>query len=158
MTDTIEQRIRKLEDLEAIRDIKHRYFIALDKKDWDGVVNCFTEDAIAEVGLGTQRGHAEIAEMFQQVYVDTFDWWSHQASNPVIDITGDDTAIGTWELEGFVVTQEPVTGMWTAVFYEDEYRRTADGWRISKTVVVPIFRCDVEEGYARQRMVGLPDD
>ncbi len=151
-------RLRRIEDLEAIRDIKHRYFIALDKADWAGVVRCFTEDAEIDVGLGVQRGLEEIANIFHEVYVKAFDWWSHQASNPVIDITSPTTATGTWELEGFVVTQSPATGLWTAVFYEDEYRCDNGKWLISRSTVVPIFRCDVEVGYTKQRMVGLPED
>ena len=157
MSDDLEARIRWLEDLERIRAVKHKYFISLDKGHWDDVVNCFTKDAVIDVGLGTQTGRGEIAQLFQDVYVNAFEWWAHQASNPVIDVTSETTATGTWELEGFVVTQAPASGMWTAVFYEDEYRKDANSWLISKSTVVPIFRCDVEQGYTKQRMVGLPE-
>lgn len=158
MSDDLEAKINWLEALERIRTVKHKYFISLDKARWDDVVNCFTEDAIIDVGMGTQSGHAEIAKFFQDVYVNAFEWWAHQASNPLIDITSDTTATGTWELEGFVVTKEPASGMWTAVFYEDEYRKEDGNWLIAKSIIVPIFRCDVEEGYTKQRMVGLPED
>ena len=44
------------------------------------------------------------------------------------------------------------------MFYEDEYRCDNGKWLISRSTVVPIFRCDVEVGYTKQRMVGLPED
>src|SRR5687768_5096207 len=35
----------ELTDIEAIRQLKARYFRALDTKDWDGFKSVFTEDA-----------------------------------------------------------------------------------------------------------------
>lgn len=155
MSDDIARRLQVLEDLEAIRTLKHRYANALDTSRWDDVVACFSADAVAEVGLGVQRGRKEIADMFHAVYGEAFEWVCHQACNPVIEMTSTTTAKGTWQLEAFFVMREGQRGLWTTVFYHDEYRKVDGSWQISYTKVTPIFRCDVEVGYAKQRLLDL---
>ena len=40
----LEARIRALEDIEAIKRLKHKYFRCIDKGLWDEIGNCFAED------------------------------------------------------------------------------------------------------------------
>ena len=46
MTDlaTLEARVRALEDIQAITQLKYRYFRLLDHQDWDELRRCFTDD------------------------------------------------------------------------------------------------------------------
>src|SRR5882724_405621 len=54
LTD-LERRIRALEDIEAIKRLKHRYWRCLDLKLWDEMAGCFTPDATVDYGGGTYR-------------------------------------------------------------------------------------------------------
>ena len=47
----LQKRIRILEDIEAIRNLKARYCRCNDKKQWDGLADCFAKDAMP-VGIG----------------------------------------------------------------------------------------------------------
>ena len=40
--EELEARVRALEDVEAIRQLKYRYFRCLDLKRWDELGACFT--------------------------------------------------------------------------------------------------------------------
>ena len=51
----LERRIRALEDIEAIRRLKHRYWRCLDLKLWDEMAACFTPDAAVDYGGGRYR-------------------------------------------------------------------------------------------------------
>ena len=52
MATTLEQRIDRLESIEAIRGIVSRYPLCLDARDIDGVVALFVEDVRAYPGAG----------------------------------------------------------------------------------------------------------
>jgi len=51
----LEARIRRLEDIEAIRRLKYKYFRCLDSKLWDEFAECFTEDATTSYSDGQYR-------------------------------------------------------------------------------------------------------
>jgi hypothetical protein len=50
----LETRIRVLEDIEAIKKMKSKYLRCNDKKLWDEIGVCFTEDAVADYGPKTK--------------------------------------------------------------------------------------------------------
>ena len=54
-THAFEARLRALEDIEAIKRLKHRYWRCLDFKRWEELAECFTPDATADYGDGRYR-------------------------------------------------------------------------------------------------------
>lgn len=42
--EELRERVRILEDIEAIRHLRNKYFRCLDGKLWDEIAECFTED------------------------------------------------------------------------------------------------------------------
>ncbi|UUZ60343.1 nuclear transport factor 2 family protein [Nocardioides sp. B-3] len=65
MTDDLDlaARVRRLEDLHAIGQLRAHYCRALDDGRWDDLVDLFTPDG-AFVGLSTARGHDELRTFF----------------------------------------------------------------------------------------------
>ena len=65
----LEQRITRLEDIEAIKQLKARYCeICDDMHNPDRVTSVFAEDAIWESpDFGKAEGHAAIRDLFQQI-------------------------------------------------------------------------------------------
>jgi hypothetical protein len=53
-------------------------------------------------------------------------------THPEIDVDGDE-ATATWYLQDRVIVPEYNFMLYGAAFYNDRYRRTPDGWRISAT-------------------------
>lgn len=77
MTQTTEvalvDRIRRLEDLEAIRDRWYNYIFALDSADWSALADVFTEDATLEmVGLNTVQPGSDRSYHGRRSIIDEF--------------------------------------------------------------------------------------
>jgi bile-acid 7alpha-dehydratase len=151
----LEARIKKLEDLEAIKRLKYKYFRCIDKALWDEIGDCFAEDALADYGPDPEwkiKGRAGITKFFKEMIGPAYSLCVHQGHNPEIDLTSDKTAKGQWELDNFMVASDPVKGIWIAAFYEDEYVKEKGAWKIKSTRVVFIFRSDLEKGWAKEKM------
>ena len=154
----LEPRIRALEDLEAIKKLKYKYFRCIDKGLWDEIGDCFAEDGVADYGeYGLLKGRAAITKFFNENLAPAYSMCVHQGHNPEIELTSDTTATGLWELENFMVTAKTNTGLWIAAFYEDEYVKEKGEWKISKTKVPFIFCSDIEKGWARERFSPLAE-
>jgi ketosteroid isomerase-like protein len=124
--------------LEEIKRLKYRYLRCVDTKDWDGLADVLTEDAVADYGTPTYGGPlrldgrvAIVGFMREQLGPGLIT--THFASQPEIDVDGDE-ASGTWAFEDTVIATEHRVVITGAAFYEDRYRRGADGrWRIART-------------------------
>lgn len=131
---TIEERVRHLEDLEAIRDLFQAYRTRLDSRDLVGYSQLFTDDA--EWHGGTMRatgGPAGILAMLQGRYTQGEPADDrHLVVNPVIDIDGDQArATSTYVVVGRTVEGSPELRM--VGEYVDDLRRGEDGrWRFAR--------------------------
>src|SRR5205823_10809323 len=124
--------------LEEIRRLKYRHLRSVDLKRWDDLADTLTEDATANYGTPvygeplTLTGRAGIVEFMREKLGPEI-ITVHFASQPEIDIDGD-RASGTWCFEDTVIATQYQVVIHGAAFYEDTYRRDADGaWRISHT-------------------------
>ena len=58
-----------MDDIEAIRQLKARYFRTMDTKDWDGMRQVFTDDVVidtSEAGGGVVTGADEFMAFLQE--------------------------------------------------------------------------------------------
>ena len=68
----LEARIRVLEDIEAIKKLKSKYFRCIDKKLWDELGECFSESAVLDFGPDKQsKGVKAIVDDFIERYETT---------------------------------------------------------------------------------------
>jgi hypothetical protein len=126
----LDRRLRRLEDIEAIKQLKYRYWRHLDLKQWDDLAECFAEDAtvcyssgkyefagVAAImkflseSLGTARGSVTI----------------HQGHHPEIELLSATRARGTWALYMFNIKEN--RGIRIGAYYEDEYAKLAGAWK-----------------------------
>ena len=69
----------------------------------------------------------------------------HHAHTPEIEITSETSALGTWYLEDFVISELPSEGapdgtvMHGTGIYRDEYAKIDGAWMIAKTGYERIF-------------------
>jgi len=154
----LKARVRVLEDTEAIKRLKYKYFRCIDKGLWDEIGDCFAEDAVADYipGLPLQ-GRAAIATFFKENIAPAYAMRVHQGHNPEIELTSETTATGHWELDNFMVTAKTNTGIWIGAFYEDQYVKEMGEWRIQRTKVDFIFMSDIEKGWAKERFSPLQE-
>jgi prepilin-type processing-associated H-X9-DG protein len=137
---TIRYEPGQLADLESIRALSAVYARGLDRFDMTEIMSIFTPDAVFDatpVGLEVYQGAAAIEAFFghnQQVMGDQI----HLFSNFVIEFGDPDSASGTnylWQ-DGHTKDGSRVH---TVAFNEDEYVRTADGWRLAKRTCSPLL-------------------
>jgi len=92
-----------MNDIEAIKQLKARYFRFLDTKDWDKYRALFTDDVIVDVtGSGGER--YEGLDVYMEyilahiAHVKTV----HHGHMPEITLTSETTATGIWAMEDWV--------------------------------------------------------
>jgi hypothetical protein len=119
-----------LVDRAAITDVTIRYCWALDTKDWAVLDTVFTEDANGDL-LEDVVGRVAIKKRVETA-LSRMDETQHLISNHQIVVRGD-TATCRCYLQAQHVRKAAHGGpnFIIAGRYEDELRRTADGWRIT---------------------------
>lgn len=125
----LEKRITRLEDIEAIKQLKARYcHICDDDHNPETVKTVFAEDGIWESDdFGTARGHAEISELFAN-FRKMFNFSQHNIMNPVIEVDGD-RATGIWYIMGPWTYRENDDEKWLALRYDDDYVKIDGEWK-----------------------------
>ena len=112
------------EDHVAISDLMARYCLTLDLDDVDGWVSLYTPDAAYAVYGRTFDGHEGLRRMATSAPSGL-----HLGGPPVIEMLDENTARTTRNL---LFVERGKSESRCAV-YDDELRRTADGWRIGAT-------------------------
>jgi ketosteroid isomerase-like protein len=134
----------RLVAVEEIKQLKARYFTALDAQDWDAYVAVFTEDAVMDlaeemqahsgeaVDAGTDpvsRGREAIRTFIAAALEGSVS--VHEGHMPVIEITGPDTARGTWGLHDWITFADKGTQFHGYGHYHEEYGKVDGEWLIS---------------------------
>ena len=135
-SDDLAARVARLEDLEAIKQLKYRYWRCLDTKQWDEMTECFTPDASAAYGEGryTFAGRDAIMQFLRDAMgVQSGTWGHHHGHHPEIELTGPTTARGVWALHNYLLNPRAQRGVRMACSYRDEYVKTGGVWRIKHT-------------------------
>ena len=98
MTDSDGAMVRRLLDIEEIKRLKAGYFRCLDRKEWDEFEHVFARDAVLEVPEANicETGRDAIVAAVSGVLTGTTT--VHHGHMPEIEITGADTARGTWAM------------------------------------------------------------
>jgi SnoaL-like domain len=125
----LEKRIARLEDIEAIKQLKAVYCdICDDDHNPDRIVKIFAEDGIWEgAGFGKAQGHAAIRDLFQG-FQKLIKFSQHNIFNPRIEVSGD-RAKGIWYLVGPFTFHKDNEARWIACRYEDDYVKVNGEWK-----------------------------
>ena len=123
-------------DLEEIKRVKYRYLRALDTRHWDEFADTMTEDVVGDYGssLGEEHHFTDRDSLvaYMRASMPATVVTEHRVTHPEITVDGDE-ATGIWYLQDRVIVAEFDFMLIGAAFYHDQYRRTADGWKISAT-------------------------
>ncbi len=122
-----------MDDLEAIRRLKARYFRTMDTKDWDGMRQVFTDDVVvdtSEAGGDVVSGADAFITFLQDALAGTIT--VHQGHMPEIDVTSPTTATGIWALNDIVMWPGG-TRLDGYGHYHETYEKVAGAWRIKSS-------------------------
>ena len=145
-TLSLEQRVQRCEDAEAIRALKAFYARCADSKYTDDhrrkpqeeidaitrrqVETVFTEDAVWDGGpqFGERSGREAI---YQHLRTGGWSFSLHYFVSPVIELNGD-KAHGSWMLWQPCTFEKDNLAVLMAATTEDDYLRTPSGWQMRR--------------------------
>ena len=138
----------ELAQLEDLRRLKARYFRLLDTKDWDGLVEVFTDPVdidVSEDGGGVTTSARAFVDSVRRALRGAVT--VHHGHMPELELTSPTTATGIWAMEDRIWFPEgaPVTRLVGQGHYHETYERTTDGWRIASRRLTRLHR-SVEPG------------
>jgi uncharacterized protein (TIGR02246 family) len=122
-----------VDDIEAIRRLKARYFRTMDTKDWDGMRQVFADDVVidtSEAGGEVVRGADAFMAFLQQVLAGAVT--VHQGHMPEIELTSETTATGIWALNDIVIWPNG-TRLDGYGHYHETYEKSPAGWLITSS-------------------------
>ena len=124
-----------VDDIEAIKQLKARYFRTMDTKDWDGMRRVFTDDVVMDTsqsGGPVVSGGDEFISYLSQALdgVSTV----HHGHMPQIEITSPTTATGIWAMED---QNEWPDGrkLHGCGHYHETYEKVSGEWRIKSSAL-----------------------
>jgi uncharacterized protein (TIGR02246 family) len=124
-----------VDDIEAIRQLKARYFRTMDTKDWAGMRQVFTDDVVvdtSEAGGSVVSGADEFMTFLQEVLRGAVT--VHQGHMPEIELTSPTSATGIWALNDIVIWPDG-TRLVGYGHYHETYRRVGDDWKIESSIL-----------------------
>lgn len=130
---------QNLAAIEAIKQLKARYFYHLDRKDWQGWrEQVFVPDVVVDVKNTWPKPLHGLDLFIARVSKNTVGAVTiHHGHMPIIAITGADSATGIWAMEDVIhfSPENPMMGQYRFMHgfghYHETYVRTDKGWRIA---------------------------
>ena len=141
---TIEERLRRLEDIEEIRRLRNMYHYFMNERLPERFAEIYTEDAVLKFDEHmTVKGLDAIVKAMgnlpERTLVKQF-IHSHQ-----IDVNGDEASAFAYLDARYGQDGQSLI---VAARYDENYRRTPEGWRICETDIDVIFSVPVQVGWA----------
>jgi uncharacterized protein (TIGR02246 family) len=130
-----------VDDVEAIRQLKARYFRTMDTKDWAGMRAVFTDDVVMDTsssGGGVIAGADDFMAFLEPTLEGVVT--VHHGHMPEIEITSPTTATGIWSMEDMLRWPDG-TEMHGYGHYLETYEKVDGEWRI-KTLTLTRLRTD----------------
>jgi uncharacterized protein (TIGR02246 family) len=119
-----------MDDLEAIRQLKARYFRTMDTKDWQSMRTVFADDVVmdtSEAGGNVVRGADEFLAFLVPTLAEAVT--VHHGHMPEIELTSATTATGIWALQDLIRWPDG-TEMTGYGHYHETYTKLGDAWKI----------------------------
>jgi len=131
------------EDIQAITQLKARYFRLMDTKDWDGLREVFTSDVHLDM-TGEGAGEIDTVDAYLPFLIDSIGEVTtvHHGHMPEIELTSDTTATGIWAMEDELWWPEgsPIRYMHGYGHYHETYRKDDGTWRIASLTLTRLHR------------------
>jgi 3-phenylpropionate/cinnamic acid dioxygenase small subunit len=134
---------QELADRAEISDVIVRYGWAIDTKDWELLDTCFTSDAHVDYSSnpgGKEGPYPQIRSWLEKM-MSAFPVTQHLMSNIDITLDGDRATVRTMVTnpQGAATREGPLHFFFVGGRYDDDFVRTADGWKIVKRVETTLW-------------------
>ena len=130
-----------VDDIEAIKQLKARYFRTMDTKVWAAMRDVFADDVVVDTsssGGGVVTGGDEFIAFLAPTLQDVVT--VHHGHMPEITVTSATTAAGIWSMEDMLRFPDG-SELHGYGHYHETYEKTGGAWRI-KTLTLTRLRLD----------------
>ena len=130
----------EISDRMEIQQLLVDYSMAIDSRRFDDLDAVFTSDAHIDYSAfdGIVGRYPEVKAWLAQV-LPNFANYAHMLGLPSIRVDGDTATARTFCFNPMVFGGEPATTMLLGLWYDDEFVRTPEGWRMSRRVETKCF-------------------
>ena len=138
----LERRLKRLEDIEAITQLKYRYWRHLDLKQWDELARTFAPDATVCYSSGKYefRGVDSIMKFLSESLGEARGSVTiHHGHHPEIEVLDDTRARGTWALYNYMFNAKENRGIRIGAYYDDTYVKLGGVWKFQHIAYRYIF-------------------
>ena len=147
---TLEARIKRLEDIEAIKRLMSLYCFHADNRDGANWSQVFTEDGVFETDIyGVYEGRDTIRALDHRSFA------IHYNTNAIIDIDGD-RAVGRWLLLmpcSFDDGKGGKRAVWAAAKYRNDIERVNGQWLFKRVRLISIMWTPFDQGWELARFI-----
>ena len=124
---------------QEITEVVLRYASGIDTRDWALLRTCFTDDCVTDYGgVGAWKSGDEITEFMRQTH-EPCGYTLHRISNVVASASGDRAATARSYVDAIIMMDDNTHGAHAVGFYEDEFVRADDGWKIARRRFTSVF-------------------
>jgi SnoaL-like domain len=133
--------LEEISDRLEIQKLLIDYSEAIDRRCFDELDAVFVPDAYIDYRAtgGIDGSYPQIKTWLAEVLPTYFDVTSHMLGLPSLHIAGDRATGRTFCFNPMVLKGEKPAVMQVGVWYEDEFVRTPEGWRMSRRVEAKCF-------------------
>ncbi|MGW0158154.1 nuclear transport factor 2 family protein [Mycobacterium sp. NPDC003323] len=132
--------LEEISDRLEIQQLLVAYSTAIDARRFDDLDQVFTPDAYVDYRAmgGVDGRYPEVKAWLSQV-LPNFPAYAHMLGNFDVTITGDTATARTLCFNPMVLGGEEGQVLFCGLWYDDEFVRTAEGWRMTKRVEEKCF-------------------
>ena len=132
---SLEARIQTLEDIEAIKQLKARWWFACDQRDIPEMRSCYDEDDfLIDFGfIGRFTDMDAFIDVFRALACHPTHIDMHHGLAPEIHMTGIDTATGRWRMRFQLLETEQQQIQLMSGYYQDRYARVNGEWKMRES-------------------------
>ncbi|MGE0387223.1 MAG: nuclear transport factor 2 family protein [Gammaproteobacteria bacterium] len=156
--DAIARQLDRLQSIEHIRDLSHRYALALDMRDWDAVASLFVDDIELPALPGAPRGRAALKQYLEAAMASFRGrGMFHANTNILVEFHDRDHAFGAV----FCRSDDDCGTQFLngSLNYWDEYVREGGAWLFARREVLYWYLADPMHsplGPDKVRFPGMP--
>jgi hypothetical protein len=146
------QRITRLNDEDAVRNVQNAYGYYVDRRMWDDVVDLFDDDSAVEIaGAGTYRGKSGVRQAMERMGpagLQTGDLNERPIFDLIVEVLpGGTEAIARGIELGLLAGSAHPSGAWEFSVFRNRFVKQNGIWKLKELRATPLVQADYVTGW-----------